>query len=246
MNNIKTYSYNLHIAEIFGIHSAVLINCIIDERDYQRRIKHNNENIIALSFDEIYARTALSADKLTDVEQALIECGVLSIKPFQKIKNKNYYILNEAQLNKIITAVLPQNEILQAVPIAFNKDSNTKHVKTTTKRDMHIASLKKSIDIEDPIIQQYLCDWIDSVYSNPKGFLSISSVKISITDLFNYTNNDQNKQIEILQIAIKGGMRDLTWAITQYEKLNNSKISNNFVVYNDIKSNGKNTVDEAF
>lgn len=246
MISYKTCSYNLKIAEIFGIHSAVFIDCIIFERDYQKRVKNDFDNIIALSSDEIYARTALSLDKLHDVEQSLSDCGVISIKPFQKIKNKSYYILNDDQLDRILTASSPNNEIMQLSPIAFNKKTNINKAKTLNKKDSHIIALKRSIDIEDELIHQYLCDWIDAVYTNPKGFLSNSSLKIAISELFSYAPNDQEKQIAILQIAIKGGLRDMTWAISKYEQINNVKNLNNFVSYNSIKSKGDNVINEEF
>lgn len=246
MNSYKTCSYNLKIAEIFGIHSAVFIDCIIFERDYQKRIKNDFDNTIALSSDEIYARTALSLDKLHDVEQSLSNCGVISIKPFQKIKNKSYYILNDDQLERILTANSPSNEIMQLNPIAFSRKTNINRVKILNKKDLHIIELKKSINVDDELIRQYLCDWIDAVYTNPKGFLSNSSLKIAINELLDYALNDQEKQINILQIAIKGGLRDMTWAISKYEQLNNTKNSNNFVSYNNIKSKGDNVINEEF
>ena len=71
------------------------------------------------------------------------------------------------------------------------------------------------------------------MYSNPKGFLSPSGVVFAQQELLQYTK-DQEKQLEILKIAIKGGLRDLTWAIEQYEKKNGVG-SRNFARYEDIK-----------
>ena len=61
---------------------------IIEEN---KRLKITN-NTVSISRAEIYARTGLNDDAQKDVELALQECGVISVKPLQNVPNKNYYI----------------------------------------------------------------------------------------------------------------------------------------------------------
>ena len=146
----------------------------------------------------------------------------------QNIPNKHYYILNYDQLNKIMFAENPTDVVLNEKAKQFIQK---RRVEPTSKRQAHIKSLKNKITIEDPVIQEYLCNWIDAVYSKPKGFLSPTGVSIAQDELVQYTT-DQGKQIELLKIAIKGGLRDLTWAIEQYEAKAGVG-SRNFTDYND-------------
>ena len=122
-----------------------------------------------------------------------------------------------------------------------------KRIEPISKRQNRIIQLKKKINVSDPVIQQYLCDWIDAVYSNPKGFLSPTGVTIAQEELKEYAKDDQDKQIAILKIAIKGGLRDLTWAIEQYEK-NNGTGTRNFMSYNDktVATNADISTDEVY
>ena len=236
MISLQTYSYNLEVAKIFGVCTSVFLSCIENEFLYQERNKQLNENkTISLSRAEIYARTALDDDKQIDVELALKECGVLSVKPLQNIPNKNYYIINYEQLNNILTANNPADVIGEAKASQF---TFKKRVEPVSKRQTHISNLKKKINVKDPVLQNYFIDWVDAVYTNPKGFLSPKAVEIAQNELLTYTGDNQEKQISIMKIAIKGGLRDLSWAIEQYEKDSGTN-SINFANYNDIKSNGK-------
>lgn len=241
---LNSASYNVYVAKIFGVCSAAFLTCINDEFLRQKRANTlNANNTVAITRAEIYERTGLEDTKQVEVEEALTSCGVISTKPLKNVPNKNYYILNNEQLDKIVNAVKPEDVIIESKAKQFIK---APRVEPMSKRQTHIASLKKRLKHDDQIVLQYLCDWIDAVYTNPKGFLSPSGVDIALQELKAYAKDNQEKQIEILKIAIKGGLRDITWAIQNYEKQNNINTSNNFVSYNDIKSNGQNIVDEAF
>ena len=207
MEIFENYSYSLKVARVFGVNSAVFLNCIEEEYRYLKRCNKLDSDTISLSRAEIYGRTAIDDDKQKEVELALTSCGVLSVKPLQNIPNKNYYIFNEPIFNKIITAEDPTKVITNSSASKFVK----KHrVEPKTKRQLHIESLKRAIKANDEVIKQYLVDWVDAVYTNPRGFLSVTAVQIAEQELFAYAKDSQEKQIAILKIAIKGGLRDMT------------------------------------
>ena len=245
MEIFENYSYNLKVARVFGVNSAVFLNCIHEEYEYLKRVNKLNSDTISLSRSEIYGRTAIDDDKQKEVEFALSACGVLSVKPLQNIPNKNYYIFNEPIFNKIISAEDPTKVIASSSASKFVK----KHrVEPKTKRQLHIESLKRAIKANDEVIKQYLVDWVDAVYTNPRGFLSITAVQIAEQELFAYAKDNQEKQIDILKIAIKGGLRDMTWAIQKYEEQHPGEVkgSRNFSTYNDIKVDKSSASDETF
>lgn len=242
MNYLQLCSYSLDIAKIFGVQASVFLSCIDSEHKYQERTHTlNANNTVSISRAEIYARTGLNDDAQKDVELALQECGVISVKPLQNVPNKNYYILFQEQLTKILESSNPLDVIANANATQFVKGPR---VEPVSKRQTHIANLKKKIKVNDPVIQDYFCQWIDSVYDNPKGFLSPSGVEIAQEELLAYTKDDQAKQIAILKIAIKGSLRDMTWAIERYEKQYGVG-TRNFATYNDIKAD-ESSSDEVF
>lgn len=236
---LQTNSYNLEIAKVFGVCTSVFLTCISLEYDRLTRAKQLNANNMSMSRAEIYARTALDDAKQLEIEIALTECGVLVTKPVQNVPNKNYYILDMEQLKKIMEAEDPAEIIGSAKAKQFIKPNR---VEPVSKRKTHIIALKKKINVEDPVIQNYFVEWIDAVYTNPKGFLSPSGVVIAQQELLAYSS-EQSIQIAVLKIAIKGGLRDITWAIEQYEKQAGSR---NFTSYNDIKSDKDDASDESF
>lgn len=239
---LQTNSYNLDVAKVFGVNSSIFLSCLDSELQQQVRNKQlNANNTFALSRAEIYARTAIDDEKQKEIELALQECGVLTTKPLQNVPNKNYYILDMSQLSKIMESDNPEEVIGTAKAKQFIKG---KRIEPISKRQTHIVQLKKKIKVEDPVIQEYLTNWIDAVYSNPKGFLSPSGVVIAQQELTAYTD-DQAKQIAILKEAIKGGLRDITWAIQKYEE-NSGVGSRNFANYNDIKADEKPSTTETF
>ena len=240
---LQIASYNVDVAKVFGVCSSVFLSCLDFEFEHQKRNKQlNANNTVALSRAEIYSRTGLDDNKQIEIETALSECGVISTKPLQNVPNKSYYIVNVDQLKKIMESEDPEEVISNEGAKQFIKQPR---VEPVSKRKTHIANLKKKIKPSSPIIDQYLCDWIDAVYTNPKGFLSPSGVEINQKELEAYTHNDDTK-VEILKIAIKGGCRELSWAIDKYEEQTKAKATNSFVKYSDIKSTGSDEVHEVF
>ena len=227
---LNSFSYNLKLSKIFGIQPAVLIECLSDEYYYQFRNNHlNDNNTIALSRSEIYERTSLGDAEQVDAEVSLSSCNIITIKPLQNIPNKNYYIINFNNLSNILNADDPTKILSTAVSEQFVRH---KRIEPASKRQTHIASLKKKISVQDPVIQDYLVKWIDAVYSNPKGFLSPTGVVFAQQELLEYAKDNQEKQIKVLKEAIKGGYRDMTWAIQKYEEVNGVG-TKNFASYTD-------------
>ena len=119
-----------------------------------------------------------------------------------------------------------------------------KSVQRTTKREMTVKKLKGYIDVENPLLKQYLCDWIDAVYANPKGFLTKKSIEMALADLEAFSK-DIDMQVEVLRIAIKNGMRDITWAIQRYRK-DNPVGTDCWGEYNETKADTIQTENGAF
>ena len=231
---LQNGSYNVEIAKIFGVNPAIFLTCLDMEYYYQKRNnKLGDNNTMVLSRAEIYERTALDDAQQIDAEISLQECGIILVKAVQNSSTKNYYILNDEQLDKIISSDDP-SEILSFEKV--NQFIKGKRKEPLSRRQTHINSLKKKIKVEDPLIQQYFVDWIDAIYSNQKGFLSTSGVVCAQQELMEYSKGNQNIQIKVMQIAIENCLREMEWAIKRYEKENGID-SRNFADYQDIKHN---------
>lgn len=230
MNYLQMCNYSLDVAKVLGVHSSILLSCIDNELAYQTR---NNllsgGNTVAISRAEIYARTGLNDEEQKEVEFALQECGILTVKPLQNVPNKNYYLLYKESLSELIESPESMSNLKS---VGIRQFVRAPRAEPISKRKAYIAEMKSYIKVSDPVIQDYLCQWVDAVYVNPKGFLSKKSIEFALEELFGYAKT-QDVQIALLKIAIKGGLRDMQWAIEQYEK-QNPVGSRNFSVYNDV------------
>ena len=236
---LSNNSYNVEVAKVFGVCSSVFLSCIHDEGYFHG----SSSSTLSLTRQYVYDRTGLDDEKQKEVEVALSECGVLSVSPVQNNANKNYYIINEELLDRIVKSPAPEEVIASSKATQFVKK---RRVEPVSKRKAYINDLKKKIKTDDPLIRQYLCDWIDSVYTNPKGFLSEKSLGDNEKYLFDYAKGDTDLAISILRVAIRSGWRNIEWAKNEYEEHNKDSVSNNFVSYDAIKSDGTDVSDEEF
>lgn len=227
---LQNCSYSIDVARALGVHASIFLTCIDMEYEYQKRNnKLSGNDALSLSRAEIEARTALGDDEQKEVEFALQKCGVLIMKPLQNIPNKNYYIVNFEQIDKILDD--PNTAVESEIANQFIRG---KRKEPLSKRQTHINAMKKCIRVESPVLQQLFVEWVDAVYTNPKGFLSKSSVEMAQQELLEYAKDNEIVQVKVMREAIKGGFRDITWAIQNYEKNNDVK-SDSFASYNDKK-----------
>ncbi len=222
-------SYNVDVAKVLGVRTAVLLSYLHNQ--YQNQLLNNtlnNTNTMSVSRGSIYENTALDDNEQIDIEVSLVECGVLTVKPVKNAPNKNYYIIHNEQLLKILNATNPSDVLSTAKASQFIKGKRSEPV---SKRQSHISKMKKMVKVEDPIMQDYFIQWVDSVYANPKGYLSAKAVEIAQQELLEYAKGDQDLQVKIIIIAIKNSWRDIQWAISKYEELNGD--NRNFTTFTD-------------
>ena len=216
---LQNNSYNVSVAKVFGILTAVFLGCIDNERAHQSRTGTLTEKgFLSLTRKEIYERTGMEDKKQEEVENSLKECGVLIVKHVTNASNKLYYLIDEEKLQQIMTVGDPSEVIGQ---LLAKEHLQEMRVDQPSKRQDHINMLKRKVNCTDPVVQQYMVDWIDTIYSSPRGYLSSTGVILNMQILENYAPNDPSTQIAILKIAIVGGLKDFSWAIERYEKQNN-------------------------
>lgn len=226
--------YNLKIANIFNINTAILLSYICN-------LSSSEE--VTISREDVFKHTGLEEKAQIDSEFILVKSNLILVKEFKNNKNKYYCKVNKDLLNKVMISdnvkeVLAVDNIEQLIRTPKPK---------IDKKELLKNNLKKRIKVPDPVIQTYFIQWIDSVYENPKGFLTSGSVDIAQKELNDFSKGNQKIQIDVLKIAIKGGLRDLTWAIQRYKEINTtSKAPIHFNDYNSIKSSDDNIGGEEY
>ena len=214
----NTVTYNLKLGSIFGVCSAIFLSLLIDTKIA------NEDNLIdskyfMLSRKQIYDLTALEDLKQIEVEDNLKSCKLIEVLPVKNNTEKFYYSIDEDLLLKFLKAETYEDSKKLLTKSAQKKSLiNVPRTSLPSKRSVYIQNLKAGIKEEDPVLRQYYFDWIDSVYANPKGFLSTTSIKECIKSLDEYSKNNLKIKKEVMQLAIKSGSRNLDWSIEEHSK----------------------------
>lgn len=238
---MTTFSYDVGIAKIFGISTAIYLAYI------QLLVDLNDNNDVQLSLSKMDSVTGLDSDKIIQVENQLISYGILSKKQRKGI-DKYRVIVNWDVLADYISKnnkqLAEKYYILNcAIPTNFNKEPKNR----LTKRDKMYYNIKNSIEEDNPVIQQLLFDWIDRIQSDPRNFVfTQASAQININELKEFSNNNPDIESEVLKIAIKRSIGDLSNAIKIYRENQRNNSMNDFASYSEIKSTGEETSEEVF
>ena len=98
----------------------------------------------------------------------------------------------------------------------------SKSEKAEEKKRAIIEGLKSSIPCNNLELREAYCNWIDSIYDKPGGFLSKSAIKIFADTINNYTKGDLDVALELLKLATVKSYKNADWVINLYEKDRNS------------------------
>lgn len=217
-------SYNLKLAKFFGVYSAVFISLLLDTKEESELLNKTVEKFFIMSRQQIYDLTGLEDSKQLDVENVLVETGLLEIKPVKNSSEKFYYGINEELLMNILMA-----KDTESAEKLITKTGDTKklikqeRVEKISKRANYILNLKKGLKESDPVVRDLLNTWIDTVYENPKGFLAPTTIAACLKTLEEYSGGKQKVKKEVIDIAIKSQHRNLDWSIEQHQKQVKSK-----------------------
>lgn len=221
-NNV---SYNLKLAKLFGINSAIFLSILIE----YNTLKNNEDEYIKLSRSDIYNLTGIDEQTQSQIEDNLKYYNLIEITPLRNSSFKNYYKLKIDNLIHIIESDTDtvQEELNKTYEL-YKQAAKDKEPKSVSKRAMIIKNLKNNITIEDSECINSLQSWIDNIMQK-LGYLSKEQVHYMCDELVKYSKNS----IKVLRIlcntAARTVYKDPKWVIKNYE---DNKQSNNLLLNN--------------
>lgn len=221
-------AYGSNFAQKHGVYAAIVNNLLTTFYPTMDKVKKGQNEYIILSEEGIMSLTGMNLDNVKEAFSKLLSGGLIETIKFRGTSGKWY-----------VRPIIPKDRNESNVAFFCSKPV----LGTKAKEEDRRVQLKRHIKESDEVLRQYWCDWVDSVYENPKIYLSGPMVDLAQKDLDKFSTNT-DKKIEVLKIAIKCGYREIQWAIDKYNQSN--KISNNFANYSDIKSTGDQVADEVF
>ena len=200
-------SYNIKLAEILGLHTAIYLSEIMNIQDKAIRKNKINGNYFKLDREYIASRTTICEKEQLEIEQNLLKIGVL-----EKGEFSNELCLNITTLTTIMMDV--GEELIGTVKKLIKAKQK---VPRATKAEQIKSGLKQHIETTNEELREAYCDWIDAVYSK-QGWLSVKAITHAQEVVDNFSKRDLDIALRVIEIATISGYRDMQWAVDRYSK----------------------------
>lgn len=207
-------SYNVKIAQVMGLHSAIYINELINiSAKATRKGKLIADRFFLLDRKYITRRTTIDEKEQLAIDYKLVKESII-IKPEGSVDT--LYL----DIDKLATMISSDDENY------LKKVSKKTKVVTTalpglkmTMKQKQAEEMKTYITTTNDELKQSFEDWIDSVSVNPKSSgLTKTKVNLFQRDVHTFANGDLDVALKVIEIAIKGGYVDAIWAINNFNK----------------------------
>lgn len=217
-------SYNVILAQSLGLNTAVYLNALIEINEKAiRKNKLDNEHFL-IDRNYIKERTTLGISQQKEIETVLEKAQII---------HKNGDDCIKVNIDILSSIMMGEKESIVKT-LSFLKPQTK-----SSKKDAILRSVKKNINEFYPEdMKQAYCEWLD-VIQNKFGFVSKQMILSAQKIVDEEANHDVDKAIEIIHIASANGWKDMSYAVSTF----NRKNSNNFV---KVKQNYINVSDESF
>lgn len=199
-------SYNIKLAELLGLHSAIYISELMNINDKAIRKNKLDDNYFKLQREYIKSRTTLDEKEQLIIEDNLIKLGIL-----ERGATDTDLSLNITTLTTIMMSADEQLiDNIKKLNVLKNK-SNRK-----TKKEQIKINLKNNLIIDNIELREAYERWIDAVYEKD-GWMTKEAITYAQEVIDNASNRDLDVALEILKIASVNAYRDMTWAVNAYK-----------------------------
>ena len=199
-------TFNIKLAQIFGLHSAIYISQLIDINEKALRKKKIDNDFFTIDRKYIQSRTTLEPTEQREIDTVLIKLNVLKKHPEKADKVS----IDITTLTSIMME--PDEDLIKDIS-ALAKQKKVKR----TKEEQTLAFLQTLVVSTNPDVRQAYYNWIEAVITKD-GYMTKPAVIAAQTTLDNYTNRDVPTMLKILEIGAIHGYREIQWAINTYVK----------------------------
>lgn len=207
-------SYNVKIAQVMGLHTAIYINELINiSAKATRKNKLISDKYFLLDRKYITKRTTIDEKEQLAIDYKLCKNSII-IKPEN---SSDTIYLNIDKLAEMLSS--DDEKYLQKI------SKSTKVVTTAlpglkqTMKQKQAIEMKAYITTTNDELKQAFEDWIDSVIANPKSSgLTKTKVNLFQRDVHTFANGDLDVALKVIELAIKGGYVDAQWAINNFNR----------------------------
>ena len=197
-------SYNITIANMFGLEIAVYLNVILDINSKAIKKKKISNSYFTVDREYIKQITTIDEDKQKEIDKKLIKLGII-----ENTDKNNMISLNISVLTSMIMA--EDEKLVSDISKIVRSRSSTK-----TKKEYEMLALKDYVKTNNEELKNAYYDWIESVFAK-QGWMSKKSITQGQELVDNFSNHNLDIALTILEIASISGYRDINWAINRYK-----------------------------
>ena len=213
-------SYNIKLANMFGLDCAVYLNELINICEKAVRKDKITDCFFDVDRSYVESRTTIKETSQISLDEKLEKVGIVS----RKKDCPNRIKIDLVLLTNIMSSEDEdlKNGLVKLVELKGKKQKPTKQEKIA-------QDLKDFVNTGNTVLDDFMRDWVDSVISK-QGWLSKSAIIDCQEKINAFAFPDINKAIEVVKIAAVNGWRDVSWAINKYKE---SHKGENHLTFND-------------
>ena len=203
-------TYNVKVAQIMGLHTAIYLAEIININRKAINKEKIDNNCFTINRQYIENRTTIDTEEQLKIDKKLSEVGILGMN----VDNPDQVYIDVNALTNMIAA--GDAKLLERVSrITKLKDVGDMRVGKMTQRQRDAANCKTAISTTNGELLDALSGWVDAVFARPNGFLSKRAVTIFQNELYKYTNGDLDLALKLVDTV--AGYRVFQWAKEEFE-----------------------------
>ena len=196
-------SYNIKLAHKLGLQAAIYITELLNiNRKAIQKEKMVENKFFKIKREYVEERTTLNPAEQKQIDKMLEELGIIEMGD-----NKDTLAIKTDALTGLL---LDNSKIVDKVIEPVKR-------RRITKAEAITNALKEKIATTNPELKSAYESWIEAVMSK-QGWMSTAGVITGQQIIDNYSNRDLDIALKIINIAATNGYRDMSWAISEYEK----------------------------
>jgi hypothetical protein len=203
-------SYNIKLAELLGLHSAIYVSELMNINDKAIRKDKVNESRFSLDREYIRRRTTISVEEQLELDKNLIKLGIVE----KSTDDDNCITFNISVLTTLMMSTDDDDLISSVKKLVKLKE---KPRNKQTKAEAIRQNLKSNIMTTNVELLTAYSEWIDAVFAKDR-WMSKTAVLVGQQVVDDFANRDLDVALNLISIATLHGYRDMNWAVSKYKE----------------------------
>ena len=212
LSTSNSVSFNIKVAETFGLHTAIYISELtnIYEKAIRKKKIEEYGGLAYFTIDRKYltSRTTLHTKEQKEIETSLVQVEILKLHP---TKSDTIF------LNIDALASLLGSEVDKTILNRIGQIAKKKSVEESKQGKLNgqIKAAKAAVKTSDPELRMAYYDWIDA-FTAKFGYISPSVVKLNEEMVEKFAQKNHDAALSVIKTTAQHSWRSMEYAIKSY------------------------------